>query len=457
MSNTPTLDRPSVVKILGIGFVCLMLFFVWVTWAFFNRSFVSTEDVTLKAPKAGSQLPMRADVKLRGMIVGEVTDMEVVDDGVEMTLGLDPDLIDEIPAGVEAQILPKTLFGEKYIALIPPEQKKAGSLKAGDVIQKADVPIELESVLNNLYTLLEAVSPAELATTLTAVSTALDGRGEKLGDTLVDLNAYLAEINPDIPKAVDDIVKLGEVSDVYAAALPDLARVLENSVVTGDTVVEKQAQLTAFLASTTTLANTLTSFVGASGDALIQVNADSRRSLYQTARYSTTFPCFLSALDNVMPRLESVFRDNSVHIDLEIISPTNNDASVPGGMPNAYAVDENVDTTYDELNADQNAALVAPTCYDLDELAQLEDQDQGPYPQAQPYKGPMQAADLYQLVGAKSAHGKFFNYVVPAGETPDPYQSNWQADPDTWNRSAVPADELGQDVASLLLGEGTSR
>ncbi|WP_229051906.1 MCE family protein [Aeromicrobium sp. Leaf350] len=459
MARTSTLDRPSVTKVLGIGFLALMLFFLWLTFAFFNKTFVDTDDVTLETSKAGSQLPQNADVKLRGMIVGEVTGQEVTDTGVILTLGMNPDLIDQVPAGVTAQILPKTLFGEKYVALIPPENDGGRSLKAGDTITKADVPIELEDVLNNLYGLLEAVEPAELSTTLTAVSTALEGRGEQLGDTLVQLNSYLTEINPEIPQAVDDLVALGEVSDVYAAALPDLARVLENSVVTGNTIVEKDAQLSAFLASTTTLANTLTTFFATSGQDLVDLNANGRRGLYQAGRYSVTFPCFFNALDVAIPRFDSVLRDNAVHINLEIINPLVL-GDTKGGMPGPYTLDENAAINYDELNSASNASLVAPTCLRLDEAAALGPGEQLTYPDGSSptvYPGPPRAGELYQLVGVKSAHGKFFNAPSAGGGPAGSF--NRTAVTSEWNTldmlvtNSVGLDpSSSSDLAPLLLG-----
>lgn len=420
MPRTPALERPAALKVLGIGFLAMLLFFIWLTAAFFNKSFVDSVDVTLETSRAGSQLPKAADVKLRGMIVGEVSDVEVVDDGVRMTLAMKPEMIDDVPAGVSALIVPKTLFGEKYISLIPPENRGSESLESGDVIQKAEVPIELETVLNNLYPLLEAVEPAELSKTLTAVSTALSGRGEQLGDTLVSFNDYLTQINPDIPLLVDDLVALGEVSDVYADALPDLARVLENSVTTGNTIVEKQAQLTAFLANTATLGDTLTTFFATSGEDLIALNAAGRRPLSVTAQYSGTFPCFLDAMSNVVPRLTSLMRDSTLHIDLRFIPPAPADQF--GGMPDVYDDrSERAIVSYEELNADPS--LVAPSCLMLEELADLP-AGQGPdgfYPESpsgvdRVYPGPARAGELYELVGVTSPHGKFFSADgYPAG------------------------------------------
>ena len=145
--------------------IALVVFFVWLTWAFFSKAFVNYDNVTLTGVKAGLNLPENADIKLRGMIVGEVREVKVVGDEVNFTLGMKPELIDNVPADVTAQIVPKTLFGEKYISLIPADEDATGgrSLRAGDTIRGAVVPIEFEKVLNDFYPLLTAVEPENLA------------------------------------------------------------------------------------------------------------------------------------------------------------------------------------------------------------------------------------------------------------------------------------------------------
>ena len=44
----------------------------WLTYAIFNKSFASYDDVKLRGSNIGLQLPARADVKIRGVRVGEV-------------------------------------------------------------------------------------------------------------------------------------------------------------------------------------------------------------------------------------------------------------------------------------------------------------------------------------------------------------------------------------------------
>ncbi|MCW2838942.1 MAG: hypothetical protein JWR55_425 [Aeromicrobium sp.] len=406
MARTPLLERGGSLKILGVLFLALAMFFLWITYAFFSKAFVDYDDVTLTTDTTGVNLPQNADVKLRGMIVGEVRKVEPDGDGVKLLLGMNPKLIDSVPKGVTAQLVPKTLFGEKYVALIPPAGGAGGeSLQAGDTISKAEVPIEVETLLNDLYPLLEAVDPASLSYTLTAVSTALEGRGTQLGETLVTLNDYLKKTNPDVPQLITDVTKLGTVADGYADAMPDLGRLLRNTVVTGNTIVAKKAQLAAFFEEGTRLSDTLTTFTKDNGDNLVRLAKESRPVLETVGEYSTTFPCFLKSMSQLIPRLDSAYRDGMLHIDVELIE-----------QPNAYSADENLDvskadfdrastgaaaTNGKDINAN-NAAT--PSCLDLNEMNKGRAQQEKFSSQDNPFKVP---ADVYKLVGVKRAHSKF--------------------------------------------------
>lgn len=405
MARIPLLERSGSLKILGAAFLALAMFFLWITYAFFTKAFVDYDNVVLKTDTAGVNLPQNADVKLRGMIVGEVREVRPVGDGVELLLGMNPKLIDSVPKGVSAQLVPKTLFGEKYVALIPPAGDAGESLQAGDTITKADVPIEVETVLNDLYPLLEAVDPASLSYTLNAVATALEGRGAQLGETLVTLNSYLKKINPDVPQLVTDVKKLGTVADGYADAMPEIGRLLRNTVVTGNTVVAKKAQLAAFFEEGTRLSDTLTTFTKANGDNLVRLASEGRPVLETVGEYSSTFPCFLRSMSVLIPRLDSAFRDGMLHIDVELIEQTN-----------AYSANENVNVSKEDFDRassgpaarsgkDINANNAAtPSCLDLNQMNKGRAEQEAISSQKNPFTVP---AEVYKLIGVKRAHNKF--------------------------------------------------
>ncbi|HZJ05183.1 MAG TPA: MlaD family protein, partial [Nocardioidaceae bacterium] len=134
-------------SVLGVAFLALLVFFVWFTYAIFNKKFTDYAEVELEASKTGLQLPDRADVKVRGVIVGEVLDATASGEEVSLTLGLYPDELEAIPSDITARILPKTLFGEKFVALQIPGEPSEDPIAAGDVIEQTEVAIEVEKVL----------------------------------------------------------------------------------------------------------------------------------------------------------------------------------------------------------------------------------------------------------------------------------------------------------------------
>lgn len=393
MARTPFLEKTGSIRAMGVAFLALCLFFVWITYAVFNKKFVDSVPVTMTGVTAGAQLPKNADVKLRGMIVGEVRSIAPTADGVTMRIAIRPSALNQIPRDVTAQIVPKTLFGEKFIDLVPPPTSHTETLRAGDNIANATVPIEVETLLNDLYPLLEAVQPAELSYTLSAVSTALEGRGEQLGKTLVTANDYLKKINPDVPQLVDDVVKLGTVSDGYAQAMPELGRLLKNVVVTGDTIVAKRAQLEAFFQEGTALSDTLATFLEANGDNLVTLTHQTKPVLEVLDDYSIVFPCVLKAVSDITPKLNSAFRNSTLHIKLTVLGkqPTGYQQDEHGAVPSKAAIDAN--------------AQADPNCHTL---------PHSPYTHANPAPAPPYG--VYSLLGLDpgDSHNKFSNRAAVA-------------------------------------------
>ena len=306
-------------RVLGATFLALLLFTVWLTYAIFTKKFVDFVPVTLQTSSVGLQLPAHADVKIRGVIVGDVREIRSSGDGATLSLAIAPDKAHIIPVNASARILPKTLFGEKYVALQVPSVPGARSIAAGDVITESRVAIEVERVLNDLYPLLRAVRPVDLNYTLTAVADALEGRGEALGGHLVTLDRYLKRLNPQIPGLVADLRMLSEVSDTYTAVVPELANLLRNSVVTGRTFVEKEAKIQALFQDVASFSSTSRDFLEQNGDNIIRLGELGQAQLPLFARYSPNYPCFLKGIVGQIPRSEESFRGHELHINLEVL------------------------------------------------------------------------------------------------------------------------------------------
>jgi phospholipid/cholesterol/gamma-HCH transport system substrate-binding protein len=322
LPRTRTLERPSSLRLLGVGLILVVLFFGWLTWAFFSKAFTPYDDVKLTSSKSGLALPERADVKLRGMIVGVVRETKIEDGKVTLTLGMDPALIGRIPRDVRAEIIPKTLFGEKYVNLIPSGTGTGEHLRAGDTITDAVVPVEFEEFFNDIYPLLTAVPPEKVAYTLTALANSLEGRGDALGQTLEDSNTYLKKFNPENQRAVDDIVALGRVSQTYAQHMDEFGDLLRNSAELSETVTDKEDELSDFFDEGDKLADVLHDFLDAAGNDIIATAGNSVQPLSVGAEYAEMFPCWFkgqNALIDVV--VDGTFANNTLHISMKTTTP----------------------------------------------------------------------------------------------------------------------------------------
>lgn len=303
-------------KVLGIVFLSFLVASVYLTYAVFTKKFTDYDRVALQTSAIGLQLPQRADVKIRGVIVGEVLEFDTTADGATLTLGLFPAETDTIPGNVTASIVPKTLFGEKYVSLLVPDEPSA-SIRAGDTITQTRVSTEVEEVLSDLYPLLRAVQPADLNTTLNAIATALEGRGDQIGGNLETVDEYLKRLNPQIPGLVEDLRLVTRVSSTYQDILPQVGDILQDTIVTTGTLEDRSAKLNALLKDVTAFSGTTQTFLEDNGDNLITLGQVSQPQLEVLARYSAGFPCLLQAVESGGKRQAEAFRNFTLNIVLE--------------------------------------------------------------------------------------------------------------------------------------------
>jgi len=314
-------------RLQGLAFVLVIVSLLGLAVADYRGVFERGVPVTLEVDRAGNQLTERSDVKVRGLIVGTVSQISTTGSGARVELSLEPDMVELIPAGVSARLLPKTLFGEKYVSLVTPDNGGGGTtIAAGDVIpmDRSETAREIDAALDGLLPLLQAVSPDDLATTLGALSQALSGRGERLGDTLVRLQELTGGLRPGIPDLQEDITQLADFAGNLDSAAPDLLDALEDFTVTSRTVVEQRDQLRALIGGVTTASDDLRGFLDRNGENIISLSAASRPTLESLARYSPEFPCFFEQLNGLIPRLDEVYGANNdrpgVYLTVEIVN-----------------------------------------------------------------------------------------------------------------------------------------
>ena len=166
-------------------------------------------------------------------------------------------------------------------------------------------------MLDGLLPLLQAVEPQDLATTLGALSQALEGRGEHARRHAgAAAGAESAGCNPALPDLQEDITQLADFADNLAEAAPDLLDALADFTVTSRTVVEQRAELRELLTARdrrrpTTCGPSST----ANGENIIALADASRPTLETLARYSPEFPCLLDQLAGLVDRRSTSVRE----------------------------------------------------------------------------------------------------------------------------------------------------
>src|SRR6266545_1881826 len=298
-------------RVLGVVMLALVVALVGLCIAIYDQKFTKVVLVKLETDHTGNQLRPHSDVKERGVVVGEVRSISSHGDGATITLALNPGKAKAIKNYYVAQLLPKTLFGERYVSLMTSANaapaycipgQAPGPVAGGQTICQDNSAqyAEIENVLADLMPVLLALKPAELNATLNALATALNGRGEQIGRDLVKADAYLKRLNPHVPQLVDDLEKLGKVALEYNDAAPDLL-------------------------------DTLTNVLDTNASRLITVTSTSNVMFTLLAEYAPEYGCLLKGLADLDPRIEEAFRGGRLHVTLEAVKGRGK--YVPGDEP----------------------------------------------------------------------------------------------------------------------------
>jgi phospholipid/cholesterol/gamma-HCH transport system substrate-binding protein len=124
------------------------------------------------------------DVKLRGVRIGSVRDVELLDDGrVLYTLSIDAGI--RVPATAEARLAPLSVFGPKYIEIVADDAgADSPALEPQSSFAATSVRPELTDVLEGAGDLFAAADPMDVIAIIDAVADASRGRGGEIGEAI---------------------------------------------------------------------------------------------------------------------------------------------------------------------------------------------------------------------------------------------------------------------------------
>ena len=270
------------------------------TYMLFFGTLRQTETVTLTSDRSGLVMEKNAKVKLRGVQVGRVADIQGGSQPVALKLEIDKDKLEFIPANVEGQIRATTVFGAKFVDLIYPDDPSSQRLAAGQVIESRNVTVEANTVFQNVVDVLENVDPAKLNSTLYALAEGVRGQGERIGQATTDANQVLLELNPRYETVTEDLRALRDFNDTYSAAAQDIVTTLDALSTTSTTVAARAGQLDALLLATIGFSNSGISLLAPNQANLIKAINLLEPTTNLLYKYSPEYTCLLTGAKTLL-------------------------------------------------------------------------------------------------------------------------------------------------------------
>ncbi|MGY1602759.1 MlaD family protein [Geodermatophilus sp. SYSU D00815] len=145
---------------------------------------------------------VNAEVTYRGVSVGRVTDMRLTDDGVRVTLTIDPEA-ERIPADTAAVVANRSAVGEQYVDLRP-DDDEGPFLEDGAVIpvERTAIPIPVEQLLLDVDELVTSLDVENLRIVVDELGRAFEGAGDDLGRLIDNGDLLLTRAEESLPQTL---------------------------------------------------------------------------------------------------------------------------------------------------------------------------------------------------------------------------------------------------------------
>ena len=292
------MSRQAIRTLAGVATILMIAAIVAGAIVLFRGGTAETVRVTVLSPRAGLVMGPDAKVKLHGAQVGKVASIDSLPDGqAAIHLDMDPSALQLIPANALVDIASTTVFGAKYVQLVPPEHPSAESMYPGQVLDVKNVTVEINTVFQQLVSVLSQIQPEKLNETLGALAQAFSGRGEQFGQTLEDLDALMVKLDPSLSNLSHDIAVAPDVINAYADAAADLVSIAEHATQLSDTIVDHQHDLDSLLVSAIGLADIGNDVLATNSAPLTNVLHLLVPTTDLTNQYSPAITCALAGME----------------------------------------------------------------------------------------------------------------------------------------------------------------
>jgi len=327
------------------GLILALITIAVLVFAFmqFRGDFLNREQLTMVSSRAGLSMDPGAKVTYNGVEIGRVGKVQAVSVGdqprAKITLDVDPKYLKFIPQNVNADITATTVFGNKYISFTSPKNPTPQRITPKDIIDVTSVTTEFNTLFETVVEVAQQVDPVKLNQTLSATAEALSGLGDRFGQSIVQGNEILADVNPQMPQIRQDNRLLADLGDVYANAAPDLFDGLKNAVTTARTLNEQQGNIDQALMAAVGFGNTGGDIFERSAPYLVRGTADLVPTSQLLDTYSPELFCMIRNYHDIEPKASAALGGNgySLRTTSELMLGAGNPYVYPDNLPRVNA------------------------------------------------------------------------------------------------------------------------
>ncbi len=324
-------------KLAGLVLLLILGAVVSLSYLQFRGALSDTTRLIVMSGRSGLVLDPGAKVTYNGVVVGRVTDIDVVESAgppsARLTVEIGTGYMSVIPANVVVDLVASTIFGNKYVAFSAPPDPSAVRVAGGAVITASTVTTEFQTLFETVTGIAEKVDPARLNLTLSAAAEALTGLGTRFGRSLTNANEALTELNPRLPQLRAGVIRLADLADLLTDAGPDLVDALDNALTTAVTLNDHRGELDAALLASIGFAGTAAETLERGAPYLIRGAADFVPTSQLFDTYSPEFFCGLRNAAELVPAANAAFGGNGYSLSTNTLLL---------GAPNPYIYPENL-------------------------------------------------------------------------------------------------------------------
>ncbi|MBJ7339392.1 MCE family protein [Mycolicibacterium sp.] len=329
-------------KVAGLVLFLVAAVVVALVWTQFRGGFADPEKLTLISSRSGLSMDPGSKVTFNGVEIGRVADVSAINQNGEpkakVTLNVDRQFTNLIPSNVDAQIKATTVFGNKYISFSSPAKPSPERVSPSTPIQVSGVTTEFNTLFETVVSVTQKVDPIKLNQTLTAAAQALDGLGNRFGQSIENGNTILADLNPQMPRIRRDVNGIADLADVFSNAGQDFWDGLNNAVTTAKTLNEEQGNIDQALMASVGFGNTGGEVFEKAGPYLVRGAADLVPTSALLDEYSPELFCMIRNYHDVEPKIASSLGGNgySLNTHSEILG-AGNPYVYPDNLPRVNA------------------------------------------------------------------------------------------------------------------------